>query len=315
MALFSARLSRNMSRLLFRAQVSDMTIGLGTSKQLQTRLRLCQHFSTSKAREGLGQTIIVRLQWANEKYEHFLQERFPNFYILYRTFLNGFQLFFQDAKEVRGIKTRMLANNTDRWTLPYREMEKLRQFRSDMIIAIPLLLISIPPFANYVVFILMYLFPRHLLIRHFWTSQQLVEFQAVYHSHRAHSYRPVMDALMRAVPSIKDGNLQLCLMELCGKVQSGGHPIVSEVHALRTLFVESNLGLKRMYADDMKSLCSLLFLTSHLPSFLIGLRLNSHALELMHLDRALSQLGPNHLSDAEIKQSQRHHCICTAWFF
>lgn len=38
---------------------------------------------------------------------------------------------------------------------------------------------------------------------------------------------------------------------MCVQVQSGGHPIVSEVHALRTLFVESNLGLKRMYADDM----------------------------------------------------------------
>lgn len=63
-----------------------------------------------------------------------------------------------------------------------------------------------------------YLFPRHVLIPHFWTSQQLVEFQAVYHAHRAQSYRPVIDALMKAAPYITDDNLKICLMELCGKV-------------------------------------------------------------------------------------------------
>ncbi|XP_076132484.1 LETM1 domain-containing protein 1 isoform X1 [Alosa pseudoharengus] len=281
------------------AQFSGMTSRTSTRFSLRTRLGLCHNFSTSKARDGLGR----RLQWANEKYEHLLQQRFPRFYILYSTFLNGFRLLFQDAKEVREIKTRMLSNNTDRWKLPYRELEKLRQFRRDMIKAIPLLLISIPPFANYVVFILMYLFPRHVLIPHFWTSQQLVEFQAVYHSHRVQSYRPVIDGLMRAVPSIKDVNLQMSLLELCGKVQRGGHPTVSEVHALRTLFAGSMLGLKSLYTDHKKQLCSLLFLTSNLPSFLIGQRLNNHAIELMRLDRALSQLGLHQLSDAEIKQA------------
>lgn len=63
-----------------------------------------------------------------------------------------------------------------------------------------------------------YLFPRHFLIPHFWTSHQLVEFQAVYHAHRAKSYRPVIDALMKAAPSITDVNLKICLIELCGKV-------------------------------------------------------------------------------------------------
>ncbi|XP_062397007.1 LETM1 domain-containing protein 1 [Sardina pilchardus] len=285
--------------LLSGVKVSGMTYRTSTLFSPRTRLGLCHHFSTSKANEGLGR----RLQWANEKYEHLLQQHFPRFHVLYRTFLNGFRLLFQDAKEVKAIKTRMLSNNTDRWKLPYRELEKLRQFRRDMIKGIPLLLISIPPFANYVVFLLMYLFPRHILIPHFWTSQQLVEFQAVNHSHRAQSYRPVIDGLMRAVPSVKDVNLQMCLKELCGKVQGGGHPTVSEVHALRPLFAGSTLGLKSLYADHKKQLCSLLFLTSNLPSFLIGQRLNNHAIELMHLDRALLQLGLHQLSDAEIKQA------------
>ncbi|KAL2103913.1 hypothetical protein ACEWY4_000781 [Coilia grayii] len=214
-----------------------------------------------------------------------------------------FRRLLQDAKEVRKIKTRMLSNNTDRWDLPYREMEKLRRFRRDMIKAIPLLVISIPPFANYVVFLLMYLFPRHFLIQHFWTPQQLVEFQTVYHSLRAQSYKPVLDALMQAAPSVKDSHLRSRLRELCEKVQSGGHPLVSEVHALRSLFAGSNLELKSLYAGHMKQLCSLLFLTSYVPSPLVARRLHSHAVELMHLDRALAHLELHHLSDAEIKQA------------
>ncbi|XP_036844444.1 LETM1 domain-containing protein 1-like [Oncorhynchus mykiss] len=107
----------------------------------------------------------------------------PRFYVLYSTFTKGFRLFFQDAKEVKVIKTRMLTNRVKVQDLTYRDMEKLGQFCRDMIKAIPLLLISIPPFANYLVFVLMYLFLRQLLIRHFWTRQQQTEFQEVNHSH------------------------------------------------------------------------------------------------------------------------------------
>lgn len=51
-----------------------------------------------------------------------------------------------------------------------------------------------------------------------------------------------------------------------------------------------------------RHLCPLLFLTPRLPAFLIGLRLNSHALELMHLDRAIISLGLHQLNDVELKE-------------
>ncbi|XP_063063971.1 LETM1 domain-containing protein 1 isoform X2 [Engraulis encrasicolus] len=271
MALCSRRLFCVRSLLLFEVQASSATTSFTTSKLLPARTRVvwCQRFSTSRAREGLSQRIVLGAQWANAKYEHFLQQRFPRFYRLYSTFLKGFRLLFQDAKEVRKIKARMYSNDTDHWNLPYRDMEKLRQFRRDMIKAVPLLLISIPPFANYVVFLLMYLFPRHFLIHQFWTPQQLAEFQTVYHSSRAQSHPPLLDALTQAVPTVEDDHLRSRLRQLCEKRQ----------------------------------LCSLLFLTTHLPSSLLARRLHSHAVELMHLDKALAQLNPHLLSDAEIKQA------------
>lgn len=55
-------------------------------------------------------------------------------------------------------------------------------------------------------------------------------------------------------------------------------------------------------------ICPLLFLTPRLPGFLIGRRLNSHALELLQLDRALCRLGPHQLSDPEIRQVSQPAC-------
>ncbi|KAJ8390493.1 hypothetical protein AAFF_G00102900 [Aldrovandia affinis] len=266
-------------------------------------LTLCRHCSPSKARLGRGQRVLSRLQWANEKYERFLQKRFPRFYVLYHTFMKGFRLLCQDAMEIRNIKSKMLFSNLKFQQLPYREMEKLREFRRDVIKAIPLVLISIPPFANYLVFLLMYLFPRQLLIQHFWTPQQQIEFQGVYHGQRAQHHAGILKGLTRAVARIKNQNHQSVLLDLCNKVQNGAHPSVTEIQALRGLFSGPPLGLKRLDPNHMRLLCSQLFLTPHLPAFLIRHRLSGHALELLQLDRALNSLGLLQLSDPELRKA------------
>ncbi|KAM9430349.1 LOW QUALITY PROTEIN: LETM1 domain-containing protein 1-like [Salvelinus alpinus] len=180
--------------------------------------------------------------------------------------------------------------------LTYRDMEKLRQFRRDMIKAIPLLLISIPPFANYLVFVLMYLSPRQLLIRHFWTPQQQTEFQGVNHSHRAQHHWAVLKGLESAGSHVKDSHLQ----DLCHKMQSGVHPNISDIQAFRDLFSGPPLGIKRMNADQMRQLCLLFFLT---PTPMIATQRNSHGIELLQLDRALSRHGLHQLDDSELRQA------------
>lgn len=70
-----------------------------------------------------------------------------------------------------------------------------------------------------------------------------------------------------------------------------------------------------------RHLCTLLFLTPRLPAFWISQRLNSHALELMHLDRAVINLGLHQLTDTELKQvweildymSIIHFQLCLWW--
>ncbi|XP_072222576.1 LETM1 domain-containing protein 1 isoform X2 [Leuresthes tenuis] len=269
----------------------------------QARLALYRHYTSSKVRRGLGRYVASRLQWANTKYEGFLKRRFPRFFQLYHTFVEGFKLLFQDAKDVSRIKVKMMSDGVKIQDLPYREMEKLRQFRRHLIKAIPLVMISIPPFANYLVFVLMYFFPRQLLVPHFWTPKQQVEFQGVYHTHRAQQHWPVLKGLEHTSHQAKNGQLQGRLKDLCAKVQSGANPKVSEILAVRSLFSGPPLGIKRMSVDHMRHVSRLLFLTPHLPGFLIGRRLNGHALELLQLDRALSRLGAHQLNDSELRQA------------
>ncbi|XP_059189999.1 LETM1 domain-containing protein 1 [Centropristis striata] len=269
----------------------------------QSRLPLCRHYSSSKVRRGLGRYVASKLRRVNDKYEGFLKRRFPRFYLLYHTFVEGFKLLFQDTKDVRRIRTKMFYDKVQYKNLPYREMEKLRQFRRDMMKAVPLVVISIPPFANYLVFVLMYFFPRQILIPHFWTPKQQVEFQGVYHSLRTRRHLPVLKGLENTSKQVKDGKLQSSLKDLCANVQSGANPKVSDILAVRSLFSGPPMGIKRMSVDQMRHLSPLLFLTPRLPGFLVGRRLNSHALELLQLDRALSRLGPHQLSDSELRQA------------
>ncbi|CAL8367105.1 unnamed protein product [Lota lota] len=270
---------------------------------LQSRLSLCRPFTSSDSSRGIGRHVSSRLQVANIKYENFLKRKFPRFYKLYRTFTEGFKLLFQDAKEVSRIQTRLVTRQVTWQDLPYREMEKLRQFRRDLIKAIPLVVISIPPFANYLVFVLMYFFPRQLLVRHFWTPQQQMEFRGFYHTQRAQHTGAVLQGIKNTSFQVQDGRLHSRLQDLCTEVQNGAHPKVADLHGVRGLFSGPPLGMKKMNVEHMRHICPLLFLTPRLPGFLIGRRLNSHALELLQLDRALSRLGPHQLSDSELKQA------------
>ncbi|XP_076597340.1 LETM1 domain-containing protein 1 isoform X1 [Chaetodon auriga] len=289
MALSCSRLCSHLSLVrLCALRTNRITNGLYSPHvSCQSRLALCRHYSSSKVRRGIGRYVATRLQWANSKYEGFLKRRFPRFFQLYHTFVEGFKLLLRDFKEVRRIKVKMRSEGIQFQDLPYREMGKLRQFRRDMVKAIPLVVISIPPFANYLVFVLM----------------QQVEFRGLYQSLRVRHHWPVLKGLENMSRQVKNSQLQGRLKHLCAKVQSGGNPKVSEILAVQGLFSGPPLSMTRMSVGQMRRISPLLFLTPRLPGFLIGRRLNSHALELLQLDRALVRLGPHQLSDSEIREA------------
>ncbi|NXI71485.1 LTMD1 protein, partial [Anseranas semipalmata] len=269
-------------------------------------------------------TLVSGVKRINGRYERFLQRTFPRFYALYATFTGGIQALFVEVKEIRKIKLKMARQRLSAHQLPYREMERLRQvrrlppqrrlelsgegngrgagpFSRDVIKAIPIGVIAIPPFANFLVIVLMYFFPRQLLIRYFWTPSQQVEFLDAYHAIRSAVYPEVVESLALAARSLPEPQLQNRLQELCAKVQRGSQPHVAELYAMRSLFSGPPLGLNKLPISHVRALSHVLFLTPRLPAFFLRYRLRSHVLEIRHLDRAMLRLGLAQLSEEELR--------------
>ncbi|KAM6980776.1 LETM1 domain-containing protein 1 [Aplochiton taeniatus] len=253
-------------------------------------------YSSSQARLGM-------FHRANEKYDRFLQHKFPELYLLYHTFMKGFKLLLEEIREIRRIRMKMLSKDIALRNLPYREMKTLMMFRKDMIKAIPLVLISLPPFTIVLVFTLMYLFPRQLLIRHLWTPHQQREFENLYHEQRFRHCQEILKGMVWTIPHVKEWTLRFHLLNLCSKVQSGAHPCVEDINAVRGVFSENPLGIAAMDSGHMRLLSAQLFLTPWLPGFWVRRRLKARALDLFYLDRALVTLGQEQLSDTEIHQA------------
>nr|XP_005908746.1 PREDICTED: LETM1 domain-containing protein 1 isoform X1 [Bos mutus] len=274
------------------------------------------HLSPKADVKSLISYVVTKTKVINGKYHRFLGRHFPRFYVLYTIFMKGLQMLWADAKKARRIKTNMWKHNIKFHQLPYREMEHLRQvctrdrypevhgeFRRDVTKCLFLGILSIPPFANYLVFLLMYLFPRQLLIQHFWTPKQQIDFLDIYHALRKQSHPEILCYLEKVVPLISDAGLQWHMTELCTKMQRGTHPAVHDILALRECFANHPLGIDQLRALQMKALCRAMLLTPYLPSVLLRHRLKTHTTVIHQLDKALAKLGVGQLTAQEVKSA------------
>ncbi|KAM4882590.1 LETM1 domain-containing protein 1 isoform 1-T1 [Thomomys bottae] len=261
------------------------------------------HLSPKANKKNLISYVVTKTKGINEKYHRFLSRHFPNFYVLYTLFMKGLKLLWADAKETKRIKLNMKKHNIKFHQLSYREMEHLRQFRRDVTKFLFLGIISIPPFTNYLVFLLMYLFPRQLLIKHFWTPKQQIDFLDIYDALRKRSHSAIISYLERAIPLLSDTRLQWHLKDLCAKIQNGTHPAVHDILALRECFCNQPLGMNQLQAIQIKALSRAMLLTPHLPSPLLKYRLKTHTTVIHQLDRALAKLGIGQLTLQEVKSA------------
>ncbi|XP_039910330.1 LETM1 domain-containing protein 1-like isoform X2 [Hirundo rustica] len=255
--------------------------------------------SSRAASRALVAAVVAAAQRVNASFEQYLQRSFPRFYLLHSTFKTGIQALFLEVKEIGKIKSRMRRQRLSARQLPYRDMERLRQFRRDVLKAIPIGIIAIPPFANFLVIVLMYFFPRQLLIRHFWTPKQQLEFLDAYDRARRLSYPDVLRGLALAARALPQPQPRELLQQLCA--QGGARPGLEQLLAVRSSFSGSVLALNALRAEHARALSRVLFLTPHFPAFLLRRRLRSHVLEIRHLDRALLHLGPGQLSEEELR--------------
>ncbi|XP_029417377.1 LETM1 domain-containing protein 1 isoform X5 [Nannospalax galili] len=96
----------------------------------------------------------------------------------------------------------------------------------------------------------------------------------------------------------------LCqLLGLPAHMQSGTHPAVQDILALRECFSHHPLCLNQLQALQMKALSRAMLLTPYLPSPLLRWRLKTHTTVIHQLDRALAKLGIGQLTAQEVKSA------------
>ncbi|XP_031211812.1 LETM1 domain-containing protein 1 isoform X7 [Mastomys coucha] len=149
----------------------------------------------------------------------------------------------------------------------------------------------------------MYLYPRQLLVKHFWTPKQQIEFLDIYNRLRRRSHSEIITHLRRASAFVPHEKLRWHLTDVCTKVQNGTHPTAQDILALRDCFSTHPLGFSQLQASHMRALSQAMLLTPYLPSPLLRWRLRSHTAVLHQLDRALAKLGIGQLTAQEVRSA------------
>lgn len=276
-----------------------LTSGKSCQLQLVTQHRKISHDKTSETKK-IKFFLVDRYMIHLKRYEKFMYEKFPNAMGRYRSFMDGIKIFI---KEVRlyynivgliGRREKTIAN------LSRQEIELYDKLPKDMLKLAPVLFFSALPFANYVIFPLIYFFPKQLLSSHFWTLQQKNEFHRAFLNDRTKHNIPIMLQLYKSIEDQRDDkNFELLRTFLKG-VENEKKPTASQILELRSFFSGRPYNLSYLREKHIKHLLSLHNL--HTFYWFRRQRLLEKAMILKEMDMAiLREGGLEKLSSDELK--------------
>ena len=240
----------------------------------------------SKWRKWLGEKVFKFI----EGYEEVLK-KFPPVYRVYRVFSVGTKDIYRDFVEYMRISKELTFGRSAR-TLSFKELVIYYETPKSLWKVSPTLLISVLPFANYVIFPLAYAFPKQLLSHHFWTLEQKVNFQLESHTKRLGFFKPVLRHLQNKQSLIVDEKHKLDLNTVFEKLGSGQHPSVEEVVSIKHVFDSGHpYSMERLRSRHLSDLCRIHGLSSIVLPYGRRYRLMSHAGYLREMDIALTREG------------------------
>lgn len=186
-------------------------------------------------------------------YEKVLEKKFPTAMHVYRIFMVGIKDFYRDMKYYFKIHRRLSTPGRFK-CLTRKEIELYHQMPKDMIRVAPMLILSTLPFANYIVFPLVYLFPRQLLCQHFWTLQQRTEFAMEGLRKRLYNYKPVFRCVQAQLDTLKGREEHEHWAYVLGLLGSGVHPKPEDIVKSIDLFRGDPYHLDYLYPGHVKGL-------------------------------------------------------------
>uniref|UniRef100_A0A915PXB6 Letm1 RBD domain-containing protein n=1 Tax=Setaria digitata TaxID=48799 RepID=A0A915PXB6_9BILA len=205
---------RNIHRLTFDSSLALFSSRLKTGETPQlmtTQLRLMADSSVSKR---LSSTANKQSKGWMVQYESFLLRRYPKVYAIHRMVMNGLvsgcKWCWSDIKTYYRLKKDLKSNVRRISDLKRSELEILLQTKEDLL-KLAVIVIFIPlPLTVYIFALAVILFPRLVLTRHFWTSDQQKRFWSTSLKRTARMH---FDPLRKYLQDL-DVNLQTPLEEL-----------------------------------------------------------------------------------------------------
>lgn len=188
-----------------------------------------------------------------KNYDKLLEKSFPSAMQIYQTFKIGVKAFILDAKNYFRIVRLLNQPGYNFSKLTRKEIEMYHQIPKDMRKIAPVLLFSTLPLANYVIFPLIYWFPKYLLTSHFWNLQQKSEFGTQILKNRLMHNKPVFRHLQSQLDFLKPHPLYQPWSKILGMLGSGVQPNVEEILKCKNLFMEEPYHLLYLSSNHIVS--------------------------------------------------------------
>ncbi|XP_044752239.1 LETM1 domain-containing protein 1 [Coccinella septempunctata] len=225
-------------------------------------------------------------------YEKHIEKRFPNAVGLYRSFKEGTKNFIRDVKLYYSIVRAINKKQKILRDFTRKEIELYDQLPRDMLKLTPILIFSALPFTNYVIFPLIYFFPKQLLSQHFWTIQQRVDFSRSFLHERLLHNKPIFRHLQEQLSRLKGHELYEPWRDVLGKLGSGVQPEVDQILQCQELFVNEPYNLSYLRGIHIKHLLHLHNMNTFF--WFRRSRLSDKALILKEMDLAILREGGVH---------------------
>ena len=141
--------------------------------------------------KGVWGYVIHRYTWYIQRLQKTLEKEMPKTFKMFRIFGVGLKSFLSDFRGYVRVLASLSFPSVKLESLPRKDLELYHFMPWDMVKVFPVLAISAIPFGQNIGFPLGYLFPRHLLCRHFWDIQQTRDFGLLALQKRVYHAKPV----------------------------------------------------------------------------------------------------------------------------
>jgi len=184
--------------------------------------------------------VNLKKYWFNKymncmkSYERILEQRFPRTMQKYHVLSVGTKDIYMDIKRMPSLIKKQGLNGTD--SLTREELQFMYTLPKDLRKFLPLFFLSAIPFANYIIFPLIFYFPRHLLTSHYWTLQQKLEFMLFDVKRKLKHNKPLFKCMQAELETIKDETLKIKWQNAMACLDNGTHPSVKDIIACCELF-------------------------------------------------------------------------------